>query len=222
MAAAGVVYVAAVVVREIFRSARKWLGVSGGGGGGSRLHDGATVALALVAIGAASTEGLAPAVSFAVSDGASRTLTVAAPPDRVWREVGKATSPAFPLPLLLKSIPQPVAVLVDTGAEMGSRRVVRFRGREGEGNLTLEVVRRTPDEAVFAARSDSSPIAMWVRQRALTFHVEAAGTGARLTVTSDYDRLLSPAWFFRPYIRLAAFLAVDVLARDTKARAEAP
>jgi hypothetical protein len=30
---------------------------------------------------------------------------------------------------------------------------------------------------------------------------------------------LSPAWFFGPYIRLAAFMAVDVLARDTAQRA---
>jgi hypothetical protein len=40
-------------------------------------------------------------------------------------------------------------------------------------------------------------------------------------VASDYDRLLSPAWFFRPYIRVPAYLAVDVLARDAKERAEA-
>jgi hypothetical protein len=47
------------------------------------------------------------------------------------------------------------------------------------------------------------------------------GAGTLLTVTSDYDRLLSPAWFFRPYIGLASYLAVNVLARDTKQRAEA-
>jgi len=72
----------------------------------------------------------------------------------------------------------------------------------------------------FALPEDSSDIAGWVRQRALSFRVEPAGTGSLLTVSLEYDRLLSPAWFFRPYIRLASYLAVDVLARDTKERAQ--
>ena len=61
---------------------------------------------------------------------------------------------------------------------------------------------------------------MWMRQRTLTYRVEPEGSGSRLTVTSEYDRLLAPAWFFQPCMRLASFLAVDVLARDTKARAQ--
>ena len=174
-----------------------------------------------LAIGLCSLEGISGALSFSVQDRASSTLSVAAPPTRVWQEIGKATLPSFPLPILLKSIPQPVAVPIDEGASLGARRVVRFRGREGEGDLVLKVVRRTSEEVVFAAVSNTAPIAKWVNQRAITFRVEAAGIGSQLTVSSDYDRLLSPAWFFRPYVRLASYLAVDVLARDTKARAEA-
>jgi hypothetical protein len=187
----------------------------------SRLFDAGVASLALLAIGSASLEGLGPALTFATRDGASATMHVAAPPARVWQEVGKATSPSFPLPAMLQTIPQPVAVLVDEGAALGARRIVRFRGREGEGDLVLRVVRRTEREAVFEAVSDASPIAMWVRHRSLTFRVEPVGTESRLTVASEYDRLLSPAWFFRPYIRVAAYLAMDVLARDTKERAEA-
>jgi hypothetical protein len=148
-------------------------------------------------------------------------MMVAASPTRVWQEVGKATSPSFPVPSMLRTIPQPVAVLVDEGAGLGARRIIHFKGREGQGDLVLKVVRRTDTDVVFEAVSDASPIAMWVRHRSLTFRVEPAGAESRLTVASDYDRILSPAWFFRPYIRLAAYLAVDVLARDTKKRAEA-
>src|SRR5215471_18099151 len=191
------------------------------GPGESRLFDASVVAIAFLAIGFASLEGLGPALTFATRDGASVTVVVAASPARVWQEVGKATSPRFPLPMLLRTIPQPVAVLTDEGASLGARRIVHFKGREGEGDLVLKVVRRTDTDAVFEAVSDASPIAMWVRQRSLTFRVEPAGAQSRLTVTSDYDRLLSPAWFFRPYVRLASYLAVDVLARDTKERAEA-
>jgi hypothetical protein len=107
------------------------------------------------------------------------------------------------------------------GAARGARRVVHFRGREGAGDLTLRVGSRTTEEARFDVVSDTSPIAHWVRHRSLAYRVEAAPGGARLTVSLDYDRRLAPSWFFRPFMRLAASLAVDVLARDTKARAEA-
>ena len=186
----------------------------------SRLFDAGAIMLSLLVIGTASLEGVATALTFQIEDRASSTVIVAASPSRVWQEVGKATSPAFPLPFMLITIPHPVAVLVDEGAAIGARRIVRFKGREGEGDLSFRVVRRTFQEAVFEVYADTTPVAKWVRHRAFTFQVEAAGTGSRLTVIDDYDRLLSPAWFFRPYVRVAAFLAMDVLARDTKARAE--
>ena len=219
VAAAAILYVAAVGVISLVNRFKRRFGRRSPDSGESRLYDLGYVVIALLAIGAASLEGLTGAYSFPARDRASATVAVAAPPARVWQEVGKATSPDFPLPVMLKSIPRPVAV-IDEGAALGARRIVRFKGREGEGDLVLQVVSRTDDEIVFQAVSDTSPIAGWVRHKALTFRVEPAETGARLTVSSEYDRLLSPAWFFRPYIRLASFLAVDVLARDTKERAE--
>ncbi|MGE3845075.1 MAG: hypothetical protein AB7I50_26225 [Vicinamibacterales bacterium] len=191
------------------------------GPGDTRLFDIAITTAALAVLVVASTEGVTRALTFAATDGASVTMAVAAPPERVWQEVGKATSPEFPIPMMLKSIPQPVAVIVDEGADLGARRIVRFAGRQGQGDLVLQVVRRTETDAVFQAMSDASPISWWVTHRALTFRVARAAEGSRLTVALDYDRLLAPAWFFRPYIRLAARLAVGVLARDTRQRAEA-
>lgn len=220
-AAAMVLYAGVWVITSAFDLLKRWLGRPPGAGG-SRLFDAGAIVFAFLVVGAASFEGLAGALSFPAHDRATSTVTVAASPARVWQEVGKATSPSFPLPMMLKSIPQPVEVVVDEGSALGARRIVRFRGREGEGDLSLQVTRRTDTEAVFEAISDTSPVAMWVQQKSLTFTVEADGTGSRLTVMSDYDRLLAPAWFFRPYIRAAAYLAADVLARDTKQRAEAP
>lgn len=220
-AAAMVLYAGVWVITSAFDLVKRWLGRPPGAGG-SQLFDASAIAFAFLAIGAASLEGLAGALSFAAPDRAASTVMIAASPARVWQEVGTATSPSFPLPLMLKSIPQPVEIVTDEGAALGARRIVRFKGREGEGNLSLQVTRRTDTDAVFEAMSDESPIAMWVQQKSLTFRVEADGTGSRLTVVSDYDRLLSPAWFFRPYIRVAAYLAADVLARDTKYRAEGP
>jgi hypothetical protein len=217
LAAALAIYGIALGVKYVYRMIRG----PPDGPGESRLFDASVASLALLTIGSASLEGLRPTLTFATHGSASVTMVVAASPARVWQEVGKATSPRFPLPTMLRTIPQPVAVVVDEGASLGARRIVGFKGREGEGDLVLKVVRRTEREAVFEAVSDASPIAMWVHHRSLTFRVEPTGAESRLTVASDYDRLLSLAWFFGPYIRAAAYLAVDVLARDTKERAEA-
>ena len=124
--AAGVIY---VVVGSIVFVA-KWLWERfrrPPGPGASRLLDASAVGVAMLAIGAASLEGVDGAFTFATQDRASSSVVVAASPDRVWRQVGIATSPSFPLPVMLQSIPRPVAVIVDEGAALGARRVVRFK-----------------------------------------------------------------------------------------------
>ena len=212
-----IIYLAGFAIAKLYQRLRK-----GPPGGDSRLYDAGAVAVALLAIGTASLEGVPGAYSLAPAGQASSTYAISAPAARVWQAVGTATSPNFPLPAMLHSIPRPVAIVVDEGAALGARRVVRFSGREGGGDLSLRVVQRSAEEAVFKVDSDASPIANWVRHKTLTFRVEPEGSGSRLTVSLAYDRLLAPAWFFGPYVRAAAFLAVDVLARDTKHRAELP
>jgi hypothetical protein len=213
-----VTYAIALVARAIYRAVRGPKGPTD-----TRLFDVATLALTLAFIGGSSLEGITPALTYWSSDVARSSVVVAAPVDRVWQHIGKATSPDFPLPVMLHSIPRPVAVVTDEGAALGARRVVRFRGREGEGDLSLRVVQRTDSIAIFEVKSDESPIAYWVRHKDITFRVErVSDTTTRLTVALSYERLLSPAWFFRPYMHVAASLAMGVLARDTKARAEQP
>jgi hypothetical protein len=213
-----VLVVVAAIAYFVFRMIARLRSRAPGSDDG-RLNDIGPITIVLLVVGVASLEGVPESYSFSSLDHASSSYLVDAPPAAVWRAVGRATSPQFALPAFLHSIPQPVAVLVDEGADLGARRIVRFAGREGEGDLTLQVVRRSEEEAVFHAVSDTSPIAHWVRQKELTFRIEPVGSGSRLSVSLDYDRRLSPAWFFGPYIRLAAFMAVDVLARDTAERA---
>jgi hypothetical protein len=68
--------------------------------------------------------------------------------------------------------------------------------------------------------SDTSPYAQWVAFHTLTYQVTPNAQNTQLDVTLEYDRLLSPAWFFTPAIKGAAHLAMSVLARDVKLRAE--
>ena len=151
---AGVVYFLGRVASALyaFMTARRDKGP-----GETWLFDVATTTAVLATLVVASLEGITRTLAFAAADDASVTLAVAAPPERVWREVGKATSPEFPLPIMLKSIPQPVAVMVDEGAQLGARRIVRFAGRQGQGDLVLQVVRRTETDAMFKAMSELKP-----------------------------------------------------------------
>lgn len=181
----------------------------------------ASLVIIVVLLGGASVEGLPWAYVFTSGNQSTASQYVAARPTTVWNSMQTATSPAFPLPEILKIFPQPVAVPVDEGTGLDANRIVLMRGREGEGRLHLRVVESDGRMARFAVLSDTSPFANWVGFRFLTYRLEPEGRGTRLDVTLDYDRLLAPAWAFTPLIRGAAHLAMDVLVRDTKRRAEA-
>ena len=187
----------------------------------SRLFDIAGLAVAVTALGLLSLEGTTQKLSFNQTLRGEASVLINQAPNQVWDTLQTATSPEFPLPNILSLFPKPIGVTTDEGTDLGAMRRVAFEGREGEGYLTLQVVERTPETAVFEVLSDTSPFAMWLAYDRLTYRVDPAGMGTRLTVTLDYDRLLAPAWFFGPATKGAAHLAMDVLARDVKTRAEA-
>ncbi|CAN0604906.1 unnamed protein product, partial [Ectocarpus sp. 12 AP-2014] len=126
----------------------------------------------------------------------------------------------FPLPGILQAFPQPVAVRVDEGTELGAKRVVVFAGREGRGELHLEVVEREGLRSVFETVSDSTPMANWIAITSITYEVVPHDQGSLLRVTLDYERLLAPSLIFEPMMAFAGNLSMGVLAEDTKARAE--
>jgi len=186
----------------------------------SRLFDVASFGMAVTALSLLSFEGVTDTFTFNQSNRAEVSYIVDRSPDQVWDTLQTATSPDFPLPNALNLFPRPIGVVTDEGTSLGAMRRVQFEGREGEGFLTFKVVESTDTTAVFEVQSDTSPIANWVAHKHLTYRVDPAGQGSRLTVTLDYDRLLAPSWFFTPLTKGAAHLAMDVLARDVKTRAE--
>lgn len=192
----------------------------GGGDNETRFFDVGSIVIAGLALGAASLEGVPNMYAFGASNSATASYFVAQPPSRVWQTLGTATSPDFPLAGLLEFIPKPVEVTIDEGTNIGATRKVKFAGREGTGYLTFVVTDRTETAATFTVKSDTSPVANWVAHRKLIYEVLPEGTGTRLNVTLEYDRRLAPAWFFTPLTKGAAYLAMDVLARDVKSRAE--
>lgn len=196
--------------------------VQGGGtkGPDSRLFDFGSMAVAVSALCLCSLEGMPSTYSFGAANRSEATQIVKATPGEVWLTMETATSPNFPLPEALAVFPQPVDVVIDEGVTLGAMRKVKFKGREGVGYLTLQVVERTQTTAVFEVLSDSSPIARWVGHRRLIYTVTPEGEGTRVSVALEYDRLLAPSWFFTPLTKGAAYLAMDVLARDVATRAQ--
>lgn len=216
-----VVFVLAFLFKMISRAA-KALFKRGDNNGGpeNRLFDFASIGLGTIVLVAASLEGLPDSYSFKAANQSSASTFIDAQPALVWKTMETATSPDYPLPVLLGLFPQPVAVVIDQGTALGAMRKVKFEGREGIGFLSLQVVARTSTKAVFQILSDSSPYANWVTYDTLIYDVASEGNGSRLTVTLGYKRLLAPAWFFTPTVKGAAYLAMSVLARDVKFRSE--
>ncbi len=186
----------------------------------SRLLDVTSIVFVSLFLSSMSLEGIPNIYSFSTHNQSTASYMVAATPQKVWKTMETATSPKFPLPDILHIFPQPIAVLVDEGTSLHAKRIVKIKGREGEGNLKLKVIKRTENTVIFKVIDDTSPIANWVKHKSLSYTIFPEQHGTRLNVTLKYDRKLSPAWFFTPAIKLAAFFAMDVLARDTKKRAE--
>jgi len=168
----------------------------------------------------ASLEGLPNAFDFAKNGTSTSSRMIVADPLQVWNAMDQATSAAFPLPDILRSFPKPTEVVTDEGVHLGAMREVKFEGREGAGCITLRVVERTANTVRFAVISDTTPYAAWVKFQTLTYVVVAEEDGTRLDVSLAFDGQLAPAWFFKPAVKGAAYLAMDVLVRDVKERSE--
>lgn len=186
-----------------------------------RFLDGGSMIAATLVLGTLSLEGLPQTYAFDGHGQGQATFEIMAPPDVVWDTMQTATSPTFPLPAILSSFPQPVAVETDEGTGLGAKRVVAFAGREGAGKLKLQVVDQSEMHAVFQVTSDTTPYRQWLAFEALRYDLEDTGSGTRLSVSIAFERKLAPAWFFDPAMQQAANLAAAVLVSDVKTRAEA-
>ena len=184
----------------------------------ARLNEAGLVLLALAALAALSMEAVPGGYDFAREDEARATIEVAAPPEAVRAAIAKASSPDLHMPPLLQFLPK-ITGVVDEGDAIGARRIVHFKGREGEGELVLTVATRTPETMTWTVTSDSTPMGQWAALRSVSYHVVATGAGANLEVTGRYRRLLAPAWFFKPYMRAAIGSGMQVLAQDKHDRA---
>jgi hypothetical protein len=205
-------YVAFLILRAIYRRYFKKKSDD------SRLNDFGTMIVAVVALCAMSLEGVSGGYRFTPNSTVATTINIDASSDQVWAAMGKASSPELKLPWMLAMLPHPVAVL-DEGAVAGSKRTIKFFGREGVGEMVLQAQARIGNQQEWKVISDTTPLHGWAQLNSVMYNVEAVGSETRLTVSANYDRALSPAWFFKPYMDKVVLSAVEVLAIDKHDRA---
>ncbi len=205
-------YVAFLILRAIYRRFFKKTPDD------NRLNDFGTLTTAVIALCVMSLEGVVGGYSFAPNCTVATTISIATSSDRVWTAMGKASSPDLKLPWMLAMLPHPVAV-VEEGSAVGSKRIVKFFGREGVGEMVLQAQARIGNQQEWKVVSDTTPLKGWAQLHSVMYQVESVGAETQLTVSANYDRGLSPAWFFKPYMDKVVLSAVEVLAIDKHDRA---
>ena len=173
---------------------------------------GSTYAMVVVPVLLLSLEGVFDATTLPVRNQVAATAVVAATPAEV--EAALASRPAFvkPLPGFLRNarFPRPVGA-EGSGLHLGAGRHILFSGPDGPAPLDLRVAERGPGRVVFAVEHDATPIAggMSLRRAGVTWW--AADGGTRVRWELEFDRNLSPAFYFAPLERYASRLAAGYL-----------
>ncbi len=128
-----------------------------------------------------------------------------------------AETPTFDggLPTFLRlGFPQPQYVR-GSGLEVGDRREIHYAGGEGQpGSLFLRVVESGEDHVRFEAIRDESHIAHWLNWQTIDIRFEEGVSAngevmTRVRWTARFERLLDPAWYFRPLEREGVTQAIE-------------
>jgi hypothetical protein len=166
----------------------------------ARRHRGrrAPMAIVMPALLLAGLEGVTPYTSLPREGVVSAARTVAADPAGIERAL--AATPAFdrPRPAFLRmGFPEPVGT-GGSGLAVGDRRVIRFAGEHGPGEMILVVTARGPGRVTFGIVRDTA-LGYWLRLHSAEVTWASAGPGrTRVRWTLRYRRLLDPGWYFGP------------------------
>ena len=172
-------------------------------------------AIVLVPVALLSLEGSFDVTTLPVTNRVAASADVAGTLAEV--EAALASVPAFdePLPGFFRHarFPHPIAA-AGAGLDVGATRRIMFASPMGPAPLELRVTARGPGRVVFAVDADRTPIAGWMtlREAVVTWRF-AGATTTRVRWELEFDRELSPAFYFAPLERYAARLAAGYLIR---------
>ncbi len=121
------------------------------------------------------------------------------------------------LPLFLKcGFPLPQSIQGD-GIKVGDEWRIHFAGGEGKpGDLILKVVDCSDKHVSYQCVHDYSHVAHWLDWKTITWKfVGGATDSCDVEITLEYDRLLDPAWYFKPIERYGVAQAGEYLMSQT-------
>lgn len=132
-------------------------------------------------------------------------------------EAALASAPTFdePLPGFFRHarFPHPVGA-EGAGLELGDVRRIMMASPMGPAPIDLRVTERGPGRVVSTVDGDRTPIAGWMTmRRSIVTWAWAGPTTTRVRWALEFDRELSPAFYFAPLERYAARLAAGYLIR---------
>ncbi|MBK1826867.1 hypothetical protein JIN81_07540 [Haloferula rosea] len=138
-------------------------------------------------------------------------------PEEAWEEL--SVGPDFDLsrlPLFLRmGFPMPREI-DGTGLEVGDNWRIHFAGGEGKpGDLTAEVVVSGEGRARVVKQDDTSHIAHWLDWQEAEWELIPERGGTRVRLTMRYERLLDPAWYFKPIERYGVRKAGEYFLQET-------
>ena len=176
---------------------------------------GRVYAMVLVPVVLLSLEGVFDATTLPVRNGVAATAHVAAGVAEV--EAALASVPTFeqPPPAFFRHarFPQPVSA-EGSGLDVGAIRRIMFSSPAGPAPLELRVSARGAGRVVFTIEGDGTPIAGWMTlRRAVVTWTDAGSDRTRVRWELEFDRKLSPAFYFAPLERYGARLAAGYLIR---------
>jgi hypothetical protein len=173
-------------------------------------------ALVLVPVVVLGLEGTTAATTLPVGNTVAATSVVLAAPAEVEAALGSTPTFDEPLPAFLRraQFPHPVGA-AGSGLDVGDVRYVLLSGPKGPTPLYLRVLEHAPGRVVFDIDAEAAPIAGWLslRRAVVTWSPETTST-TTVRWELEFDRLLSPAFYFAPLERYAVRLAAGYLIRS--------
>lgn len=119
-------------------------------------------------------------------------------------------------PFLRLGMPLPRSI-EGTGTSVDDTWKIHFAGGEGKpGDLLLKVTESSPSHVTYTCISDKSHVAHWMDWKTIHWTLEENGADeCRIRLVLNYDRLLDPAWYFKPIERYGVKVAGEYLISQT-------
>jgi hypothetical protein len=118
--------------------------------------------------------------------------------------------PAF----LMAGFPTPQDI-AGRGIEPGDQWTIQWQGPDGLDPLIVEVVEASENRIVFDCMENDSKIGEWMKIKTVIWDLQPNDSGTAITMTLKYDRLLDPAWYFKPIQRYGVRKAGEYLISQT-------